>query len=96
MLMQGDIRHLLQRRPQRFDQARVTHIRYIRHMHSPPETFSQRRHHTLYRLDIHTLQRPALTQRPGERFSFVIQIKPIQAGDIHLRINLRLRQQLLA
>ena len=95
MLMQGDIRHLLQRSPQRLDQARVAHIRHIRHLQRPPETFGQHRHHTLYRGDIHTLQRPSLTPSPGKRLSLVIQIEPIQPGDINLGIDLRLRQQLL-
>nr|BFE94064.1 hypothetical protein GCM10020185_46000 [Pseudomonas brassicacearum subsp. brassicacearum] len=48
------------------------------------------------RRDIHSPHRAAFPLGPGQRFVLIVQVQPIQTGDMHLRINSGRGEQTLA
>jgi hypothetical protein len=86
----------LQRCFQRLHQTRIAHVGDIGHVDRPGKTTTEHRHRIMRRRDIHSPQRAVFPLGPGQRFGFVIQIQPIQAGGVHLWIDPGVSKQALA
>ncbi|MNM89956.1 hypothetical protein D3C81_1022020 [compost metagenome] len=96
VLPQGDIGQTAQGFPQRPGQARIAHIGHIRHVHGARETLAQHRHRLPDRGDIHLVQGTPVGPGPLQRLGLIVQVQPVQPGDMHLGIDAGVRQQALA
>ena len=63
-------------------------------MNGALETATQNRHLLISLSDIHRKQRTTLACSPGQRLGLIIEIQPVQPGDMHLGIDAGVFQQL--
>ena len=93
--MKGHAGQRQQCRLEGFDQTRVAHIGDVSHVDRAGVPAAQHRNGIMGSRDIHFAQGATFSRSPGQGFGFVVQVQPVQAGGMHLRINPRLGEQAL-